>query len=111
MKHNESQIQSSIVRYIRYLYPNSILFAVPNGNKRHIAIAANLKREGVMAGVSDLIWINEGKVHFLEVKAEKGYQSVNQKEFESQVKKQGFEYYILRSTKDFDLFLKYLDMK
>jgi len=111
MKHNESKIQIEIVRYIRYLYPNSILFAVPNGGQRSIITAAYLKKEGVLAGVSDLIWIYKGKVHFLEVKAEKGYQSVNQKEFESQVKKQGFEYYILRSTKDFDLFVKYLDMK
>jgi hypothetical protein len=111
MKHNESKIQIEIVRYIRYLYPQSILFSVPNGHQRNIITAAYLKKEGLMAGVSDLIWINEGKTYFLEVKAEKGYQSVNQKEFESQVKKQGFEYYILRSTKDFDLFVKYLDIK
>jgi len=111
MKHNESKIQIEIVRYIRYLYPNSILFSIPNGGQRSVITAAYLKREGVLAGVSDLIWIYKGKVYFLEVKAEKGYQSVNQKEFESQVKKQGFEYYILRSTKDFDLFVKYLDMK
>ncbi len=111
MRHTESKIQIEIVRYIRYLYPNSILFAIPNGGQRSLITAAYLKREGVLAGVSDLIWIYKGKAHFLEVKAEKGYQSVNQKEFEIQVKKQGFEYYILRSTKDFDLFLKYLDMK
>ena len=65
MKHNESKIQIEIVKYIRYLYPKSILFAIPNGHQRHIITAADLKREGVLAGVSDLIWINEGKVYFL----------------------------------------------
>ena len=68
MKHNESKIQIEIVKYIRYLYPKSILFTIPNGHQRHIITAANLKREGVLAGVSDLIWINEGKTYFFEVK-------------------------------------------
>lgn len=103
---NESQIQCSIVKYIRYLFPKSILFAIPNGHKRHIVTAFNLKREGVLAGVSDLIWLHEGRTYFLEVKTDKGYQSVNQKEFQSLVEKQGFRYAILRSTKDFDNFLK-----
>jgi hypothetical protein len=106
MKHNESKIQIELVRYIRYLYPKSILFAIPNGHQRHIITAANLKREGVLAGVSDLIWINEGKTYFFEVKTDKGTQSVYQKEFQSLVEKQHLRYAILRSTKDFDNFLK-----
>lgn len=103
---NESQIQCSIVKYIRYLFPKSILFAIPNGHKRHIVTAFYLKREGVLSGVSDLIWLHEGRTYFFEVKTEKGYQSVNQKEFQILVEKQGFRYAILRSTKDFDNFLK-----
>jgi len=106
MKHNESKIQIELVKYIRYLYPKSLLFSVPNGHKRNIITASYLKREGVLAGVSDLIWLHEGRTYFLEVKADKGYQSVNQKEFEQNVVKQGFRYAILRSTKDFDNFLK-----
>ena len=106
MKHNESKIQIEIVKYIRYLYPKSILFAIPNGHQRHIITAANLKREGVLAGVSDLIWINEGKTYFFEVKTGKGTQSVYQKEFQLLVEKQHLRYAILRSTKDFDNFLK-----
>lgn len=103
---NESKIQIEIVKYIRLLYPKSILFSVPNGGQRHVLVAANLKREGVLHGVSDLIWLHEGKTYFLEVKTDKGYQSGYQKEFEENVKKQGFTYFILRSTKDFDEFLK-----
>ena len=106
MKHNESKIQIELVRYIRYLYPKSILFAVPNGGQRSIITAAYLKREGVLAGVSDLIWINEGKTYFFEVKTDKGTQSVYQKEFQAAIEKQHLRYAILRSTKDFDNFLK-----
>lgn len=96
MKHNESKIQVEIVKYIRLLYPNSILFSVPNGGQRSIITAAYLKREGVLSGVSDLIWINEGKVYFLEVKTDKGTQSVYQKEFQAAIEKQHLRYYILR---------------
>lgn len=106
MKHIESKIQIELVKYIRYLYPKSILFAIPNGGQRSTITAAYLKREGVLSGVSDLIWLHEGRTYFFEVKTEKGYQSVNQKEFQSLVEKQGFRYAILRSTKDFDNFLK-----
>lgn len=35
--------------------PNKLLFAVPNGGSRHIREAANLKRQGVTSGVSDVI--------------------------------------------------------
>lgn len=106
MRHLESKIQIEIVKYIRYLYPKSILFAVPNGGQRSIITAAYLKREGVLAGVSDLIWINEGKTYFFEVKTDKGTQSVYQKEFQAAIEKQHLRYAILRSTKDFDNFLK-----
>ena len=106
MKHNESKIQIEIVKYIRYLYPKSILFSVPNGHKRNIITASYLKREGLLHGVSDLIWINEGKTYFFEVKTDKGTQSVYQKVFQAAIEKQHLRYAILRSTKDFDNFLK-----
>ena len=108
MRHLESKIQIEIVKYIRLLYPKSLLFAVPNGGQRSIITASYLKREGVLAGVSDLIWINEGKTYFLEVKTDKGTQSVNQKEFQEKVEKQHLRYFILRSIKDFDKFLTYI---
>lgn len=106
MNHNESKIQREIVKYIRYLYPKSILFAVPNGGQRSIITAANLKHEGVMAGVSDLIWLHKGVTYFFEIKTYKGYQSINQKYFQGLVECQGFVYNILRSTQDFDVFIQ-----
>lgn len=106
VKISESKIQSGIVKYIRLLYPKSIVFSVPNGGKRNIITAANLKREGSLSGVSDLIWMHNGRVFFLEVKTPKGSQSESQKDFEKEIKKQGHKYQILTSTKDFDSFIK-----
>ena len=52
-----------------------LLFAVPNGGKRHIRTAINLKREGVKAGVPDIIFAYpSGQFHglFIELKRRKG---------------------------------------
>jgi hypothetical protein len=79
---------------------------VPNGGKRNVVTGSILKREGAMPGVSDLVWIFKGVVYFFEVKTEKGAQSESQKEFRDMVIVQGFDYTILKSTKDFDSFIK-----
>lgn len=55
-KYSESQLQSECVKWFRLAYPKYAdrLFAIPNGGKRNRVTAAILKREGAMAGVSDL---------------------------------------------------------
>jgi hypothetical protein len=52
-----------------------LLFAVPNGGKRHIRTAINLKREGVKPGVPDIIFAYPTKQYhgmFIEMKRQKG---------------------------------------
>lgn len=56
---NESEMQQSVMAEVdlkasydeRYRY----IFHVPNGGKRNVIVATKLKREGVRAGVPDLI--------------------------------------------------------
>lgn len=97
-KISEAEIQKNIIAYVKLVYPDSLIFAVPNGGKRNIKEAVNLKRQGVVAGVSDLILIHKKKIYFIEVKSEKGMQSILQNQFQKYVESQGFNYIIVKSA-------------
>jgi len=116
MKHIESKLQQNIVKYLR---ENKIfVFAVGNGGRRNKIEAKIMNGEGVLAGVSDLIILFPKRTVFVEIKKEdviyengkkiikKTYQNKNQKIFESNVVKLGFEYYIWRSLEDAVEFVK-----
>ena len=54
----EARIQTEFFKLIPLYFPNipdRLIFAVPNGGSRHVREAANLKRQGVKPGVSDVI--------------------------------------------------------
>ena len=53
----EAGLQSSCIEWFNLQFPKLklLLFAVPNGGRRNKIEAANLKRQGVRAGVADLI--------------------------------------------------------
>lgn len=92
MRHAEADFQIGVVRFLRMA--GHFVFAVPNGGSRNIIEAANLKAQGVMAGVSDLILLLPNKVYFIELKNPngKGRQSPAQMEFEDNVRAYGNEY-------------------
>lgn len=46
--------QLHFLRAFRLHYPNTLIFAVPNGGARNRAVAGQLKAEGVTPGVPDL---------------------------------------------------------
>lgn len=74
----ESEEQVAFFEVASYLLSTdqySVLFAVPNGGKRHIRTAINLKREGVKAGVPDIIFAYPSQGYnglFIELKRQKG---------------------------------------
>lgn len=96
----ESKIQTEIVRAVRYMFPYTLIYAVPNGGSRNIKEAANLKRQGVLAGVSDLHVIHKGQMIFVEVKSARGTLSKEQREFRDYVEKAGYQYWVVRSAND-----------
>ena len=98
MKHEESKIQKAIVTAIRYLYPKSILLAIPNEARRNVRTGAIMKAMGMLSGTSDLIFIHKGSVYFFEVKTDNGKQTDTQKEFEKRITKQGLKYFVVRSV-------------
>lgn len=104
MKKEEHYLQSACIKWFDLQYPKKKqqLFAVPNGGKRNVIVAKQLKDEGVRAGVADLILLTDnGKVVFIEMKTKKGTQTESQKAFEMMCLENGYIYKIVRSFEDF----------
>lgn len=106
MRGIEANIQASCVRVFRLKWPEYawMLFAVPNGGSRNPIEAHNLKLQGVLPGVTDLILLVPNQKHAslcIEMKAGKGRQSDYQKEFQQAAEKYGNKYIICRSVDDF----------
>ena len=106
MKHEEHILQSECVSIFRLFYPHlkNLLFAIPNGGARTAATGAMLKKEGVMPGVADLIFVfPNADFHglFIEMKTATGKQTPSQKEFEKAVTEQQYKYIVCRSVQEF----------
>jgi len=70
-----------------------LMFAIPNGGERNLKVAAQMKAEGVKAGVLDIFLpVAKGAFHglFIELKVGNNKPSVKQLEFATEVSYQGF---------------------
>lgn len=102
----EHLIQCECVRVFRLKYPQfrHNLFAVPNGSRRDKITGAKLKAEGVLAGVSDLIFLKSNRYYgalLIEMKKPDGKQQETQKNWERKITKDGFKYVVCHSTSEF----------
>lgn len=102
----EARIQTEFFRQVPFFFPrlpDKLLFAVPNGGSRHKIEAANMKRQGVKAGVVDVI-LQIPKKGFaslcLEFKTKTGRQSKEQREYQRQVEMAGSKYVVVRSVEE-----------
>ena len=107
----EHSLQVFTVNYLRY--HKIFCFAIPNGGRRDIKTGAMLKKEGVLAGVADLvILLPKARIIFVELKnGNKGVQSQSQKDFQRIVEGLGFSYLIWRTTQDCMNFVEVLNGK
>lgn len=109
MKHPESFLQSNCVRWFRYEYPRfaNLLFSIPNGGKRNVITASILKREGAIAGVSDMFLSipSSNGLHglYIEFKSGKNNLTPAQTAFKQAVEEVGYGFTICRSFDDFRL--------
>ena len=94
---SESEEQAAIFEWCalnRGKYPElELLYHIPNGGKRSKAEAARFKREGVKAGVPDLcLPVARRGFHglYIELKAEKGVVSAEQKKWIAELKRQNY---------------------
>ena len=110
---DEEILQTACITWFDYQYPHlsKLLFAVPNGGSRHKIEAKNLKKQGVRAGVSDMILLVPGidsQFLCLEFKTTIGKQSKEQKEFENNISKYSAgEYVLIRSFEEFKNYIEY----
>lgn len=111
MKSREAYLQSECVRYFRLRYRKfeRLLFAVPNGGSRNVLEAANLKKQGVVSGVSDLILLIPRKGFSslcIELKQGRNIQTDLQKKWQEAAEQAGNKYELIYC---FDEFQKLID--
>ena len=111
MAQSEIAFQQECVIWFHNQYPElrGLLFHVRN-NSSSKREGAYWKAVGVVAGVSDLIFLHGCKVHCIELKTQTGYQSPEQIEWEEKVYKQGIDYYVINSIVKFkNLIIKIIE--
>lgn len=115
---SEHEEQCGLIELVR-LYEGQIpelkmLFAIPNGGKRHVVAAVKLKKEGVKAGVSDLfLSVPSGDKHglYIEMKScdPKTKTSESQREWLGLARKYNYTAFICDGAAEaWDCILKYL---
>ncbi len=91
VKRSEATEQEAVVNYCAY---NGILiYAIPNGGKRNRTEAANLKRQGVKAGVPDLcVPVARRGFHglYIEMKYGKNTTTAKQDEWLNDLNREGY---------------------
>jgi hypothetical protein len=77
------------------VYPDlQLLLAIPNGGSRNLIEASNLKKQGVKAGVPDMLLPVPRRGYnglFIELKADKGKLSENQKWWLEKLNERGYK--------------------
>lgn len=111
----EEKLQIRIMNTVRiaesYWPPIGLIFHIPNGKRRNVIEAVNLKRMGVKRGVPDFFFpypVHPYHGLWIEVKEGKGALSPEQREFMLKTKSLGYYYEIARSVSDFwDILAEY----
>jgi hypothetical protein len=99
---SESKIQQVAIMEIWNKLPQTrlCLFHVPNGMFSNAREGAKFKAQGVISGVPDLVFVWNGKTHYIEVKCEKGKLSENQKALHQKWMEQGVSVNVMRSSEE-----------
>lgn len=103
---SESQIQHACLKWFRMQYPGLalLMFAVPNGGKRDARTGAQMRYEGAIRGVADLILLVPKKGYAslcIEMKTPKGVQSEHQRTWQRAAEKYHSRYVVCRSLEEF----------
>lgn len=103
MRQKESEIQSGIIDFLSILEEQGKLFFQRTNNTTVYDPAGKRFRslsKGQKKGFPDILVLKKGKAIGIEIKTSIGKQSKEQKAIEERFKKNGAEYYIVRSLDD-----------
>ena len=100
----EKEIQKVIIEYLQYLENRSLLYFFRSGAGAMKLDSGRYFKTG-KAGCPDITVCIKGKFVGLEVKTDKGIQSVSQLNAQRQIEKAGGFYYIVRSVKEVELII------
>lgn len=118
MKQYEADEQKKLFRWADFMkteYPElDMMFHIPNGGSRNKLEAANLKKQGVRAGVPDIcLPVARGGYHglFIELKFGKNKTTAKQDEWLSKLNEKGYAVAVCYGCKKAqDKILKYLNL-
>jgi hypothetical protein len=105
----EAQLQIAVVDYLKLLGVKDLLYcSVPNEGVRSKQYGAKLKAMGLLPGAADLIICVPGEsVGWLELKADRGRQTIDQRAFEKLVHFNGGRYAVARDIDEAMTVLKW----
>lgn len=96
--HEEANLQVGLINHLRLILPqDAIAFAVPNGGSRNVIEAMNLKRQGALAGIPDIILVWRGQAFGLELKSAAGKLSPSQIDTFSRLRICGMKTWVART--------------
>lgn len=98
---SENALHMHACQWLRKEIKGLLIFHVPNGEHRHIAVAKKLQRMGVLPGVADFLCFTPTRKIAIELKDKDGTQKENQEKFEKTWKKLGGEYHLCRTLGSF----------
>lgn len=79
---SEAALQRSVVAFLKVAAPDLIFFHPANGGSRHALEAKNLKDQGVLAGVPDLVFtLPNATSAYIELKTPTGRLQPSQRHF------------------------------
>jgi len=99
----ESDLQKTVVAWLRSQSLKCVWFAVPNEAKRSFRLANHLKAMGLRPGVADLVFFGFG---FIELKMHGSRQTETQETFEALCLEHGANYAVCFSLEDVQQQLK-----
>ena len=110
MEQTEAKIQQEAIMKIWNEMPETrlCLFHVPNGMNIDAKQGAKFKARGVISGVPDLVFVWQGKTHYIEVKTQIGVLSKNQKALHAKWSEQGVKVEVMRSSEEIVSFIRKL---